>query len=480
MRIGSIANVNLVDVLLPTTREAGIACVDSSGALSVPALREAVGAQAAALVAAGLQPGERVAFIAPNTCTTVVTYLAVLAAGGVAVPLNPQSPLPERQRQLERVAVRFGPEDVPAPSPGTPFSAVERADDDVAVLLFTSGTIGAPRAAMLTHGSMRANLEHVGGDPSLRLTPDDVTLCALPLFHVFGCNVALALALRAGAPVVLVEPQDLAAAVAAIREHAVRVIAAVPTAYGAWLGSDLPNDAFASVRLAVSGAAALPVMIAEVFRARFGVAIREGYGLTEASPIVSVAGADDPLGCVGRPLPGVAMRLVDCADGVADVLPGDVGEVWVRGANVFAGYWGEPDATAAVLDDDGWLHTGDIGVLDSNGRLRLLDRKKDLIIVSGFNVFPGEVEAVLATEPAVRDVAVIGEPDAKTGETVVAWVVPDPDAGLDVGALLMRCRAELARYKCPTRIEVVEALPQSATGKVLRRMLRQRGSDRRS
>jgi long-chain acyl-CoA synthetase len=175
---------------------------------------------------------------------------------------------------------------------------------------------------------------------------------------------------------------------------------------------------------------------------------------------------------VGRPLAGVEVRVVDPADPQAAVLPGDPGEVWVRGANVFAGYWGDDAATQLALDADGWLHTGDIAVVTEHGALQLIDRRKDLIIVSGFNVYPAEVEEVLDADPSVRAVAVTGEPDAKTGEAVVAWVVPDPQAELDLAALQARCRSELARYKCPVRIEVVAELPRTATGKVLRRALR--------
>jgi long-chain acyl-CoA synthetase len=199
--------------------------------------------------------------------------------------------------------------------------------------------------------------------------------------------------------------------------------------------------------------------------------VHEGYGLTEASPIVSTSAvAPDPrLGSIGPPLPGVDVRLVD-SDG-RDALDGDPGEIQVRGDNVFAGYWNDRDATSRVLTDDGWLRTGDIAVADTDGWLTLVDRAKDVIIVSGFNVYPGEVEEVIEEHPSVLEVAVIGEPHPRTGETVVAFVVPAPGVQPDPVELLRHAGRRLARYKLPTRVEVVDALPRSFTGKLLRREL---------
>jgi long-chain acyl-CoA synthetase len=201
--------------------------------------------------------------------------------------------------------------------------------------------------------------------------------------------------------------------------------------------------------------------------------VYEGYGLTEASPIVttSAIGRGDPApGSIGPPLPGVDVRLVDAEDG--DVLPGDPGEIWVHGPNVFPGYWRDPDATATALTDDGWLRTGDVAVADDAGELSLVDRAKDLVIVSGFNVYPAEVEEVLLEHPDVAEAAVVGEPDPRIGETIVAFVVPEPGRPAPTDELLAQCARSLARYKCPTRVEVVEALPRSFAGKVLRRELR--------
>jgi long-chain acyl-CoA synthetase len=353
---------------------------------------------------------------------------------------------------------------------------VERADDDVAVMLFTSGTAGAPKAAMLTHGNLAANIRQVNDHPGLRLTPTDIGIGVLPFFHVFGLNVVLGVSLAAGASVVLTERFDPRESAALVRKHGVTIVAGVPAMYAAWLAvpeSTAPGDTFASVRLAVSGAAPLPAEVADAFESRFGLVLHQGYGLTEASPIVTTTALSTSRpkpGSIGRPLPGVDVRLVDESDG--DVLVGDPGEIWVHGPNVFPGYWHDPEATARVLTDDGWLRTGDIAVVEDDGDLRLVDRAKDLIIVSGFNVYPVEVEDVLRDHADVADAAVVGEPSPRTGECVVAYVVPKEGHSPDPGALLAHSARALARYKCPARIEIVDELPRSEVGKLLRRELR--------
>jgi long-chain acyl-CoA synthetase len=235
--------------------------------------------------------------------------------------------------------------------------------------------------------------------------------------------------------------------------------------------AEAPADAFRSVRLAVSGAAELPAEVAARFRDRFDVTVYEGYGLTEAAPIVSTTAVDRAprRGSIGPPLPGVEVRLVD-ADG-ADVTVGDPGEIWVRGNNVFAGYWDDPEATARVLRD-GWLRTGDVAVSDDQGYLSLVDRLKDLVIVSGFNVYPAEVEDVMATHPDVAEVAVIGVPSERTGEAVAAFVVARPGGTApSLAALRDHVSRRLARYKVPTELHVVDELPRNQAGKVLRREL---------
>jgi len=456
-------------------------------------------AERAAWVAAAVSeqapPAARVAIVAGNETAFVAAYLGVLAAGAVAVPLNCASPSHELAGELDAVdaalvltsnehadlarrAASQRTTTVPAiivgegvADPSAP--PVDRDANDLAVLLFTAGTAGPPKPAMLTHGSLLANLEQMQSHPGLRLTTGDVALGVLPLFHVYGLNVVIGLALYAGASVSLVDHFHPAETLARLRADGVTVVAAVPAIYDAWLALDddaAPADSFARARLCVSGATALAPETAAAMRARFGVVVHDGYGLTEASPVVTTtAVASEPRPqSVGPPLPGVEVRLVD-ADGHA-VLEGDPGEIVVRGPNVFAGYWNEPEATAAVIVD-GWLHTGDIAVADADGWLTLVDRAKDIIIVSGFNVYPGEVETALRSHADIVDVAVAGEPHPRTGEAVVAYVVARPGRNPDPVELLRHAGRQLARYKLPTRVEVVTELPRTLAGKVVRREL---------
>ena len=295
---------------------------------------------------------------------------------------------------------------------------------------------------------------------------DDVGLGVLPCFHVFGLNVVLGVGLAAGAATVLVDQFDAAAVARLVGEQRVSVLAGVPTMFEEWLALDpsaAPPDTFATVRLAVSGAAPLAGDDAAAFEDRFGIVLHDGYGLTEASPVVTTTALSPTPprpGSVGRPLPGETVRLVD-EDG-DDVLAGDPGEIWVRGPNVFAGYWHDEAATASVLDPDGWLHTGDVAVADDDGWLSLVDRRKDVIIVSGFNVYPAEVEDVLATHADVAEVAVVGDPSPRTGETVVAYVVPEPGTDPDPVELIAPLRpAPWPATSCPTRVELVDTLPRT-------------------
>ena len=351
-----------------------------------------------------------------------------------------------------------------------------RSSEDLAVLLFTAGTAGAPKPAMLTHGSLLANIEQMQSHHGLRIYSEDVTLAVLPLFHVYGLNVVLGLSMAAGAGVSLIDHFHPAETAARVRDDGVTVVPAVPAILAAWLALDetaVPRDTFAKVRFCVSGATTLDPQLAREMRSRFGVTVHDGYGLSEASPVVTTTAVEsEPRpGSVGPPLPGVEVRLLD-TDG-EEVLEGDPGEIVVRGPNVFAGYWEDPAATAGVLID-GWLHTGDIAVADADGWLTLVDRAKDVIIVSGFNVYPGEVEEVLRTHPDVADVAVIGENHPRTGETVVAYVVPRAGAHPDPVELLRHAGRQLARYKLPTRVELVDSLPRTLAGKLVRRALTER------
>ena len=497
--------MNLASILEPHPADAP-ALTSSGETTTYGALRQQVAAVSGGLTDAGLRPGDRVALVLASNWYFVVAQFAVLRCGAVVVPLNPQSPAAELQRELDSVQPRvaivgpagraafadvdrtaagielvFVPEGV-ALDDARSFEdllvadaepMVERSPHDLAALMFTSGTAGSPRAAQLTHGNLLSNLEQMQAAGENALRPGDVNFCVIPLSHIYGLNASLNLSLYAGARIVLVQRFDPASALQSIRDHGVTVVAGVPPMYGAWASlpeESAPPDSFITVRLAASGASRLDPALAQQFRDRFGVGIGEGYGLTEASPAVTGASFPTPrFGTIGAPLPGVAVRVVD-EDG-DDVVEGDPGEIWVRGANVFTGYWHDPEATARALTPDGWLRTGDIAVVDEHGDLTIVDRAKDLIIVSGFNVFPGEVEEVLRTHPGIEDAAVIGMPHPHTGESVKALVVPAPGRLLDEDEVIEFCSQQLARYKCPSKVLVVNHLPRGSAGKLLRRDL---------
>lgn len=462
---------------------------------------------AAALLHLGVEAGDRIALWLPNHPAFVSAMYGSWRVGAIVVPVHAMLTEPEARHILEDSGARvmfcaephYG-STVPALRAALPsldqvvvvgaetqpgdltyaamlesgtgdFPAVEVADDHLALIQYTSGTAGLPKGAMLTHLNLSANLEQMRATP-LTTRSDDVTLCLLPLFHIFGLNVVLNLSILEGAEVVLLERFDAADALTAVREHQVTVIAGAPPAYVAWLHLTTAAAAdFSSVRVAVSGAAPLPAEVLEGFKERFGVTIWEGYGLTETSPAVtsSSVGGTVKAGSIGRPIPGVEVRLAD-EDG-EDVEDGDPGEVLVRGPNVFRGYWQQPEATAEAFRD-GWFRTGDVAVTDDEGDLFIVDRKRDLILVSGFNVYPLEVEIALADHPMVDDCAVVGVPDPYTGERVKALVVVRPGADATEEELIAHCRARLAPYKVPSVVEFRKEIPRNAAGKVLRRTLR--------
>ncbi len=467
-------------------------------------LRDQVAHVRGGLTGLGVGAGDRVALLCGTGRYFVISYLATLGLGAVTVPLNPTSPSLEIEREVATVGAKVV---VVEPSSAAAWRGVDRANvptlesvietegdsiegalhladlltgpsadivevqsDTLAVLIFTSGTAGSPRAAMLSHGNLQSNLDQ-GRSEGARIDADDVVYGVLPLFHIFGLNVVLGLTLARGATVVLVQRFDPSTALDTIRERKVTV---VPGAPPLWLAfshmDDAPADSFASVRLALTGAAKMPEEAMRRLQQRFGLQIAEGYGLTEASPVVtSSAGMPVKIGSVGKVLEGVEVRLVD--ENGDDALQGDSGEIWVKGPNVFMGYLNEPDQTARVLTKDGWLRTGDIATVDDEGYLYLVDRAKDLIIVSGFNVFPNEVEEVLATHPGVQEVGVVGVPHPHQGEAVKAFVVPKAGAHLDEDQLIDWCSDHLARYKCPSKVLFVDQLPRNVSGKLLRRSL---------
>ena len=498
--------MNLASILDPHPSDA-TALISRGRTTDYGTLREQVARLRGGYLGLGIDPGDRVAIVCANNWYFVVNYLAILGVGAVAVPLNPLSPPKELERELAAVGARglvAGPSgrrtvesidraEVPVlefviHSEGhggdgavvalddllgaEPTPIVDRAPDDLAVLMFTSGTAGSPKAAMLSHGNLLASIDQTIGLRADGGSASDVGFAVLPMFHIFGLNVVLGTALRAGASVLLVERFDPMSAIEAIEKHGVTVLAGAPSMWSAW--SSMPGldaDAFATVTVATSGAARLDPVVAEAVKAKFDLEVGEGYGLTEASPVVTASiGLPWRPGSVGAPVDGVDVRLVDL-DG-DDALVGDPGEIWVKGPNVFQGYWNDPEATRSAIDDDGWLHTGDIALVDDEGFLFLVDRAKDLVIVSGFNVFPAEVEEVVLSMDGVRECAIVGVPHPHTGEAVKAFVVPEPGYSLEEDGIIEYCALHLARYKCPQKVNFVDELPLNLSGKVLRRALR--------
>lgn len=462
-------------------------------------LGEKVGCVRGGLASAGLVAGDRVMLIAGNSEIFVVTYLACLTAGLVTVPVNPAAPADELAGEIARcrpTAVVF--DDIgrsvwsqldaavsatitlavgPLDDGSHPFASadwapgVEVDDDHIAVLLFTSGTAGTPRPAILTHGNLAASMDAVLSLDLALAGHDHVALAVIPLFHVFGLNLVVNLGLVIGASLVLEDHQSPQRSAALVAEHGVTVVSGPPTLWSALLADGNVDDAaLATVQFAVSGAAPLDPAIAQAVIDRFGISISEGYGLTETSGIVSSAlGMGSVFGSVGLPFPGVEVRLLD--ETGADVFIGDPGQVFVRGPMVSPGYFDDPAATKRTRTDDGWLITGDLAVVDEQGQLAIVDRLKDLIIVSGFNVHPAEVERVLLSHDAVEAAAVIGEPDPAMGERPVAHVVLRSGETLTEDEVIEHCRARLARYKAPRRVVFTETIPTGLGGKVRRSAL---------
>ncbi|MQW74464.1 AMP-binding protein [Nocardioides sp. dk4132] len=487
-----------------------LAIVEASGrSVTWSQLADDVARVATGLGSLGVVGGLRVVLALGNSIEMVAGYLGVLRAQAVAVPVNPGSTPAELTRFLAESGARLvicDPESAPAvraaladlpvaprvvlvgadPEPGelawerlrtAPARAVLPLQDPekLACLLWTSGASGRPRAAMLTHRALLANIEQAAGVEPPMIHGDDVVLGVLPLFHVYGLNAVLGAVLRHRAKLVLVDRFDPQAVLDVIDDEAVSVLPLAPAAFAHWRTEEHLAERLGPARLVLSGSAPLPAEVAEDFVARTGVPVHQGYGLTEAAPVVTstLVSADPRPGSVGAALPGVELRLIDVAG--REVTGEDPGEIQVRGANLFSGYW--PDGSDGP-GPDGWWATGDVGLLDAAGDLSLVDRIKDLVIVSGFNVYPVEVEDVVAEVDGVSAVAVVGAPDELSGEAVVAYVVaPGRDPGEVDAAVRARCAQRLARFKRPNRVEVVEELPRTVTGKVQKGRLR--GQERR-
>lgn len=492
------------------------ALVESGGrSLTWAGLEDEVSRLATGLGTHGVRAGQRVMIAVGNRIEFVTTYLGVLRAQVVAVPVNPRSTPGELARMVADSGTRLvvtdetaldavraaldelGP-DVARPTvvvtgtaPGEGELALDdlRADvvrpvpplpdpEKLAALLYTSGTSGLPRAAMLSHRALLANIEQVAAVEPPMMHGDDVVLGVLPLFHVYGLNAVLGGVLRHRARLLLVERFDPQSVLDLIDDEACSVVPIAPPVFAHWLPDEHLRERLGPVRLVLSGSAPLEPEVIEQFTSITGIPVHQGYGLTEASPVVTstLCSHEPRAGSVGAALPGIELRLVDETWG--QVEGEDPGQIQVRGDNLFSGYW--PDG-ADGPDADGWYATGDVGFLDASGDLFLVDRVKELIIVSGFNVYPTEVEDVIREVDGVADAAVVGAPDEETGEAVVAYVVPV--GGVAGGrthledAVRAHAVVRLARFKRPARIEVVDELPLTATGKVQKGRLR--GLERR-
>ncbi len=489
-------SANLISILLTAETSRII-----SGGVSTPisAVRAETGLWAGHLASRHAK-GSHIGVVSKNDVSFVSGYLACLAAGMVAVPMNPFSPESERMRDMAAVPmaeILVGPsaaQSVPALQTAAPDAAVTVMEsinvtgsaidplddaapvepDDVAVLLFTSGTAGPSKPAILTHRNLRASLLSVKATGVDFSTEAQATIAVVPLFHVLGLNVILNLGLAVGATIVLHDEFDAALLLEDVTTHNVSILAGPPNMWRALSRMEPAQTApLQQLTVALSGASSLDPNVAVTMRDVHGVDLREGYGLTETCGILcSGFGTDQvDVGSVGPVMPGVECRLVD-ADG-NDVLIGDIGEVWVTGPMVSPGYWDDHAATERTRSSDGWFRTGDLATVDESGHLSITGRTKDLVIVAGFNVHPAEVENVLQAHPAVEAAAVIGALDTNTGERVNAFVTLNDGAeheGLEE-TLREHCAQHLARYKVPKRIEIMEELPIGVAGKLRRRDL---------
>ncbi|WP_329433080.1 long-chain fatty acid--CoA ligase [Streptomyces sp. NBC_01280] len=485
--------MNLADLLSRTAAAHGHRTAVELGdhSLTYTELDALAGRVAALLAARGVTPGDRVGLMLPNLLEFPVLYYGVLRAGAIVVPMNPLLKSREVAHYLgDSGAVllfAFAPvaEEATAGAKGTaadvvpvgpgsltqllaahPVPAPEqtREEQDTAVILYTSGTTGVPKGAELTHANLVHNSEIIA-TPLLRLSPEDVLLGCLPLFHAFGQTCAMNAAVTSGARLTLMPRFDPTLALQTIQQRQVTIFEGVPTMYAAMLAADAQqpgaHDA-STLRLCASGGASLPVEVLHAFEAAFDCPVLEGFGMSETSPVASFNHLDRPrkAGSIGTPIEGIELCLIDAKDGV--------GELCVRGHNIMKGYWGRPEATAETIVG-GWLRTGDLATVDEDGYYFIVDRKKDLVIRGGYNVYPREIEEVLHEHPAVAEAAVIGIPHPTLGEDVAAVVALHPGNEATADELREFVRARVAPYKYPRDVWILDALPKGATGKILKR-----------
>ncbi len=454
---------------------------------------------AGSLRAHGIEPGDRVALILPNVPAFPVAFYATLLAGGVVVPMNPLLKAgeidffftnsgakvafvwPDFVEEATKGAQTSGTEIVECGplgpvegsfDGGEPIAQpTEREGDDTAIILYTSGTTGRPKGAELTHDNVNLNAKRCAEDIQ-QITPDDVVMGCLPLFHVFGLVVGLNAAVRVGASLALIPRFDPAAAIKVIGDEKVTIMQGVPTMYAAILNHpDADTLDASSLRTCASGGSAMPLEVMKAFEEKFGCVILEGYGLSETSPVASfnMPGRERKPGTIGLAIPGCEMRVID-EDG-KEVPDGTVGEIAIRGDNVMKGYWQNPQATAEAIPD-GWFRTGDMATRDGEGYFTIVDRKKDMILRGGMNVYPREVEEVIYQHPDVLEVAVVAVPDDLYGEQVGAGVALREGSTTTVEDIIEFTRERIAAYKYPRTVWLLDELPKGPTGKILRREVR--------
>ncbi len=499
------------------------ALVDGDVRWTFPELRDRIRASARALMASGIEPGDRVAVWAPNIWEWVVAGLGIHMAGGVLVPVNTRFKGREADfilqksgarilftvtdfldtnyvallrdadggRSLDEIVVLRGT----VPEGTTGFAQfLERADqtaeadgdaraagvsgDDLCHIMFTSGTTGLPKGAMLIHSAICRGFQSWCDVIGLRA--GDRYLIVNPYFHAFGLNSGILACLMTGATNIPHAVFDVPSVMARVPEERISMLPGPPAIYQTILNHpDLDSFDMSTLRLAVTGAAAIPVEMILQMRARLGFeTIVTGYGLTEGSGIATMCRHDDDPETIantsGRAIPDVEVQITD--DDGNEMPRGEPGEIVVRGYNVMLGYLDDPEQTAETIDADGWLHTGDIGVMDAQGNIDITDRKKDMFIVGGFNAYPAEIENIMLAHPQIGQVAVIGMPDDRLGEVAVATVVPAPGAELSETEVIAWCRDEMANYKVPRRVRFTDVLPLNASGKVLKYVLREQAA----
>jgi malonyl-CoA/methylmalonyl-CoA synthetase len=496
-------SANLFDLLFERAPRRDKVAIDAPDGMSLTydALFERASRAARALADLGVEPGDRVAVQIDKSPDMIALALACFKAGAALLPLNPAYTLAEleyflsdagpaaticRPASLAAVrglAARLGlkaVESLGARREGTfaaliaaaspDFAAVARANDDLAALLYTSGTTGRSKGAMLTHDNLASNASALAD--LWRFAADDVLIHALPVFHTYGLFVAVNVALIAGATMIF-QPRFDADAVVAALPRATSLMG-VPTFYTRLIDHPgLTREATAHMRLFVSGSAPLLDETHRLWRDKTGHAILERYGMTETGMIASNPyDGERRAGTVGFPLPGVSLRIAD-PEGGAPPPQGEVGVIEVKGPNVFKGYWRMPEKTASELRPDGFFITGDVGRIDADGYVAIVGRAKDLVISGGFNVYPKEIESEIDAIPGVAESAVIGVPHPDFGEGVTAIVVLAPGAALSEAQALAALEGRLARYKAPKRVIFVDALPRNAMGKVQKAALRE-------